>query len=359
MQSFDTGISTLARQVILLITFGLSFCFTIVYLSRKRQLSYRYTLGWLLFGLLIIGSALPLLFLNTVSNFIGIPQLNVGLIVLGLVSVVISVEISLTLSKVANRQREIGLHLALASNPRVLTRSSSTLVIIPALNEEESIGTVLTDCRSAGYDCLVIDDGSTDRTAEVAIQSGAHVLTAPFNLGIGVALRVGFVWATQHGYSRVIQCDADGQHSPSAIATLIVAQEKNKAHLVIGSRFAGDNDYEVSGLRRQVMKILARRASKACGHSISDASSGFRCISNELLIEFATHYPSDYMDSYEALIVAGRSGYLVEEIFTPMNQRVAGTASNKPLRAAFHTIKVLSTGHLGTPLHIKHFTNSV
>ena len=353
MQSFDTGITTLARQVILLVTLGITFCCSIVYLSRKRQLSYRYTLGWLLFGLLIVASALPLLFLNSVSNLIGIPQLNVGLIVLGLVSVIISVEISLTLSKVANRQREIGLHLALASNLEIPTRTSTTLVIIPALNEEESIGAVIRDCRTAKYECLVINDGSTDRTAEVASQAGAYVLSAPFNLGIGGALRVGFVWATKNGYSRVVQCDADGQHAPSAIESLISTQEKYGAHLVVGSRFAGDHDYEVSGLRRVVMRLLARRATSACGRTISDASSGFRCISNELLVEFAKNYPSDYMDSYEALIVAGQSGYAVEEIFTPMNQRTAGTASNNPLRAAFHTIKVLSTGHLGTPLRIK------
>jgi len=351
--------SMIARQIVILVVLGASFSSTIVYMSRHRALSYRYTLGWLFFGLIIMVSAIPLFFLKFFANLLGVSQLNIGLLALGMVSVLISVEISLTLSKIANRQRELGLHIALASGSELLSPGdTNTLVIIPALNEEESIGSVVRDCQQAGYVCLVIDDGSIDKTGVIATELGAYVLTAPFNLGIGVALRAGFVWAVQNGFSRVVQCDADGQHSPASIRALLQLQDETNAHLVVGSRFAGDHAYEVNFLRRLMMILLAHRAAKACDQKITDASSGFRCISNELLVEFARNYPTDYMDSYEALIGAGNGGYSIREVFTPMQKRLTGTPSNNVLSSAFHTIKVLSTGHLGTPYVLRKLDRS-
>lgn len=89
---------------------------------------------------------------------------------------------------------------------------SRVLVIVPAWNEEDSVGATVEDIRraDAAYDVLVIDDGSTDSTAERARQAGARVLTLPFNLGVGGAMRTGFVYAQRRGYRRAIQVDADG-----------------------------------------------------------------------------------------------------------------------------------------------------
>ena len=94
-----------------------------------------------------------------------------------------------------------------------------TLVIIPAYNEEESLPAVLKELaeQTPQYDVLVVSDGSTDRTAELALASGVHVATLPFNLGIGGALRTGFTFAVRRGYERAVQFDADGQHDPLAV----------------------------------------------------------------------------------------------------------------------------------------------
>lgn len=348
--------SVVTRQAIGLLLLSAGFVVLIVRLSRTRRLSYRYTLGWLLFGALIGLSIVPLLFLESVSEFIGVPPLNIGLLALGLVVLGIAVELSLAMSHIAGRQRTLGMYQALEtgrSRHGTSTAESRVLIVIPALNEEESVGTVIRECRAAGYECLVINDGSTDRTEFVALSEGATVLSAPFNLGIGVALRAGFIWAVQNGYQSAVQCDADGQHSPDAIARLLVEQRASGAHLVIGSRFAEENDYPVGRLRRFVMKRLAHRASAVTGTRITDASSGFRCIHGRLLEEFARVYPADYMDSYEALIAAGRAGYQVVETFTPMRERRTGTASNSPIRAAFHTVKVLTAGLVGTRLEFR------
>ncbi|TML17536.1 MAG: glycosyltransferase family 2 protein, partial [Actinobacteria bacterium] len=117
-------------------------------------------------------------------------------------------------------------------------RGGDVLVVIPAFNEAQSVGPVVVKVSSLGYPALVVDDGSIDRTAEVAEQAGAVVLRLPVNLGVGGALRCGFRYAVTHGYRIVVQCDADGQHDPAQIARLLDAMYTHGADLVIGSRFA-------------------------------------------------------------------------------------------------------------------------
>src|SRR5438309_5436397 len=95
----------------------------------------------------------------------------------------------------------------------------TTLIVIPAFNEEESLPAVLSELADAlpQADVLVVDDGSSDATADVAQRHGVPVARLPFNLGIGGALRTGFRYAASRGYDQVVQLDADGQHDPSEI----------------------------------------------------------------------------------------------------------------------------------------------
>ena len=107
-----------------------------------------------------------------------------------------------------------------------------TLVIIPAYNEEDALPDTLAELRShqPGLDVVVVSDGSVDRTAEVGREAGAAVLELPFNLGIGGALRTGFLYAVRHGYDAAVQFDADGQHDPAHIKTLTDALEGRRRH---------------------------------------------------------------------------------------------------------------------------------
>ena len=132
--------------------------------------------------------------------------------------------------------------------------------MVPALNEEESVGQVVEELRreAPGFDVVVVDDGSTDATADRARAAGAAVLSHPFNLGIGGAVQSGYRYAFVKGYDVAVQVDGDGQHDPSQIAKLEQGLSTSGADLVWGSRFLEDAGYRVPRLRRAGRVIFAR-----------------------------------------------------------------------------------------------------
>lgn len=208
---------------------------------------------------------------------------------------------------------------------------TKTLVVIPAFNEELSIASVIDGLHKLNLDVLVVDDGSTDNTKYVAVQNGATVLSLPFNLGVGGALRTGFKYAVLRGYDSVIQVDADGQHLPREIFKLVHEAELADADLVIGSRFLHSRftpQMSVSKMRQLAMKLLAIVASRATGTRLTDTTSGFRLIKSPLLIEFSRRFPTNYLgDTFEAVVAAGRSGYVVREVAVEMKDREFGVSS--------------------------------
>lgn len=200
----------------------------------------------------------------------------------------------------------------------------------------ESLRRELPDC-----DVVVVDDGSTDSTAQVAREGGATVLSLPYNLGIGGALRTGFRWAVAEGYDRAVQLDADGQHDPAAVTTLLEALEDHD--LVIGSRFGGRGDYQVGRTRRGAMGLLRLAVRLLSGRTFTDTSSGFRAFNRPMLEFFATRYPSEYMESVEALLTAIYEGFRVGEVPVQMHQRAGGAPSTLRLRLVYHYLRVMVT----------------
>jgi glycosyltransferase involved in cell wall biosynthesis len=219
-----------------------------------------------------------------------------------------------------------------------------TLVVIPAYNEEQSLPAVLKELaeQTPEYDVLVVSDGSIDRTADIARANGAHVAELPFNLGIGGALRTGFAFAVRNGYDQAVQFDADGQHDPLAVAA-ILGPLADGADMVIGSRFAegGEVTNEVSGVRRQAMKLLQRLVHRLVGQEFTDTSSGFRAFSRGMLEFFAVTYPVEYMDSVEALVLACNAGFHVREVPVNMRGRTGGAPSNRRLRLVYYYVRLL------------------
>ncbi|MCU1580516.1 MAG: hypothetical protein JWP19_2720 [Rhodoglobus sp.] len=217
------------------------------------------------------------------------------------------------------------------------TTFGRTLIVMPALNEHASVGSVVAEVLSTlpGVGCLVVDDGSTDTTGDVARAAGATVATLPFNLGVGGAMRLGFKYALRYGYDNVVQIDSDGQHDPRNVPALLEALAG--ADLVIGARFAGKGNYSVRGPRRWTMWMLAAILSRVAKTRLTDTTSGLKASGPRAVRLFAEHYPAEYLgDTIEALVMAARAGYTIRQVPASMRVRSGGTPSHHPIKAALY-----------------------
>lgn len=220
---------------------------------------------------------------------------------------------------------------ALALNP---------LIVMPAFNEAGSIGEVIREVHSLmpNQPVLVVDDGSSDETVNLARAAGAMVLVLPFNLGVGGAMRAGFRFALSHGFDAVVQLDSDGQHNPSDIPALLAGL--SNADLVLGARFAGVGDYKVSGPRSWAMTLLSKALSSLCKANLTDTTSGFKASGIKALELFAVDYPAEYLgDTVEALVIAAKHGCIIEQIPVAMRPRSAGEPSHNPAKAAVYLFR--------------------
>ena len=227
--------------------------------------------------------------------------------------------------------------------------SPSVLVVIPALNEEDSVADVVRDVRRAvpAAAVLVVDDGSADATAERARAAGAGVLALPFNLGVGGAMRAGFRYARDHGFDAVVQVDADGQHDAANIEALLAGL--GEADIVIGARFAGVGDYTASGPRRGAMRVLASVISALAGTRLTDATSGFKAAGPRAVALFAETYPAEYLgDTIEALVIAARGGLAITQIPVAMRPRQGGEPSHNPFSSAAYLLRACAALVLAT-----------
>jgi glycosyltransferase involved in cell wall biosynthesis len=215
------------------------------------------------------------------------------------------------------------------------------LVVIPALNEEDTVGAVIRATHEAlDCDVLVVDDGSSDRTAVVAHAAGAHLVRHPFNLGVGAALRTGFRFAAERGYEAVLQVDADGQHDPHEAARLLAHLDDGSADIVVGSRFAAG--YRVGRIRRAAMRLLARTLSRRIGVELTDVTSGFRAFGKSAVQRFSVSYPSAYLsDTVEALLLAADWELRVVEEPVVMGPRMGGQPSAGGPRSALHLVRMV------------------
>ena len=224
-----------------------------------------------------------------------------------------------------------------------MTEIVRLLVVLPALNEEESVAEVIAEVQRAQptADVLVVDDGSTDRTALRAELAGALVLSLPFNLGVGGAMRAAFRYARAEGYTHLVQVDADGQHDPAEIDAMLVAAQH--ADVVVGARFAGRGEYVARGPRRWAMRLLATVLSRLTGTTLTDPTSGLRMATVPAIAVFARHYPEEYLgDTVESLIIAHRVGLRIAQVPAVMRPRTTGQASQSPARAAVYLLRVIT-----------------
>jgi glycosyltransferase involved in cell wall biosynthesis len=215
------------------------------------------------------------------------------------------------------------------------------LAIVPAFNEAKSLPALAAALRgeAPGCDVCVVDDGSTDATAEIAATLGLTVLRVPVNLGIGGAVQTGYLYAARNGYDLAVQIDGDGQHDPSFVDALLRPVLDGSADLVIGSRFLGDGAFRSTPARRFGIRYLSWLLRLRCRVTVTDATSGFRAASRRAIELFARSYPSDYPEP-ESIAVARRAGLRIVEVPVRMHERAHGGSSITALRAAYYMVKV-------------------
>lgn len=215
------------------------------------------------------------------------------------------------------------------------------IAIIPAFNEEASIGALLDELHRdlPGLPVVVISDGSMDDTAAIAAARGATVLDLPCNLGVGGAVQAGFQYAIRQGYPYVVRLDADGQHPPAEIPKLAAAMADGHADLVIGIRFGSTKDRVSTRLRYLGIRVLAVFLSVICRSRVTDPTSGFWLVSRPLLDYFAHYYPSEYPEP-EALALLRRQGYSFREVPVLFRPRMAGHSSIRTWGTVYYAIKV-------------------
>ncbi|MFH1143344.1 MAG: glycosyltransferase family 2 protein, partial [Candidatus Eisenbacteria bacterium] len=188
---------------------------------------------------------------------------------------------------------------------------------------------------------LVIDDGSRDETAREARAAGAAVVVHPFNLGYGAALLTGYRYARAHGYARVIQMDADGQHDPGSILALCAALDGG-ADLVLGSRFLDRGSYRPPWSRRLGMRLFGWLASLLLRRRITDPTTGYQALSARLVAFHAgsRDFPHDFPDA-NVIVRCGRAGFRVVEVPVRMRDNPEGGSLHVGWKPVAYVFKML------------------
>lgn len=236
---------------------------------------------------------------------------------------------------------------------------ATTLIIVPAWNEQRNVGNTVAEILGAHpeYDVVVVDDGSTDETAAVARSAGAVVLSLPFNLGVGGAMRTGFRYAQRGGYSRAIQVDADGQHNPEDIERVLAGLES--ADISIGARFDGVGDYDVRGPRRWAMRFLASVLSRIAHVRLTDVTSGFRAAGPRAIAQYVQYYPAEYFgDTLDSLVAACHAGLTVTQVPVAMRSRVHGRPSQGTVGSMVYLLRALFALQLAVMRRPKQMRNA-
>lgn len=219
------------------------------------------------------------------------------------------------------------------------------LIIIPAYNEAENIASVIDKLYQEGqdrWDLLVVNDASGDATSKIAKATGkAGVIDLPYNLGIGGGVQTGFKFARKYGYACAVQFDGDGQHQASEIPKLLGIVQSGSADVAIGSRFnQKHNGFRSSFLRRLGIRTFEWFSYLLIRQRITDHTSGFRAFNRKAIEFLAENYPSDYPEP-EAVVLLGKNGFKMKEVFTQMMERQGGVSSISLFKGPYYMIKVL------------------
>jgi glycosyltransferase involved in cell wall biosynthesis len=199
-----------------------------------------------------------------------------------------------------------------------------------AYNEEKNLGATLADLRANGpkeFDLVVIDNGSSDRTKQVALAAGVPVVSHCVNSGgsMGTVMTY-FLYAHRNRYDCLCQFDGDGQHVAAELAKIIAPVVEGRADYVIGSRFLAREGFQSYFLRRLGIRLFAWLDSLVVGQKLTDVTSGFRAYGPRVLEFFAQHHRHELSDTNQLLLLSHFAGARVLEVPVVMRARQHGVS---------------------------------
>ena len=213
------------------------------------------------------------------------------------------------------------------------------LVIIPCYNEEKNINKVVQSIPNE-FDYVVVNDGSKDHSLQIIKENNINYIALDNNLGIGGAVQTGYKYAVEKGYDIALQFDGDGQHDSKFIKNIIDPIVKNRADMVIGSRFLDQNDnFKSSVMRRFGISCLSHLIYFLTHKTIKDVTSGFRAVNRKVMNEFSKNYPSEYAEP-STIMEMILKGYTVKEIPVIMHPRQGGKSSISPFKSVYYMLNV-------------------
>lgn len=216
------------------------------------------------------------------------------------------------------------------------------IALIPAYNEARSLPGVLASLRAAvpDYQIVVVNDGSSDATAALALAGGARVLSHAGNLGYGAAVQTGYKEALRQGASLLVQLDADGQHDPADVARLAEPVVRGECDILIGSRFLEPTGFPMSAARNLGRRLFIAVA-RAFGLTLTDPTSGFQALSPAALRFYARDFfPSDYPD-VDVLVSAHRHGLQIRELGIRMQSAERPSTLHSGLSPFYYVYRTL------------------
>ena len=203
------------------------------------------------------------------------------------------------------------------------------VALIAAYNEEANIGDVLKAVPTLVGDrevsTLVVVDGGSDRTADVALDAGVVTCVLPVNLGQGAALRLGYELADAHGATFVVTLDADGQNDPAELPVMLEPLFEDTADFVIASRVLGE-DRTTDRFRRAGVTLYAKALNAIARQQLTDSSNGYRAFRIDVLNDIVPHLIQDQYQTAEVVITASSRGWRITQQPTLWHPRASGVS---------------------------------